>query len=59
VTGKEAMRAFQYALIRDIRSQPPADVEKAMRGLKVGKAPCLNGIGNRALKRLAKRAIFI
>jgi len=35
------------------------EVQEAIRGLRVGKAPCPNGIPNRALKHLPQRAISL
>jgi len=37
----------------------PVEVQEAIRGLKVGKAPGPNGIPNRALKHLSQRAVLI
>ena len=37
----------------------PAEVREAIRGLKVGKAPGINGIPNRALKHLPMRAVLL
>jgi hypothetical protein len=37
----------------------PMEVQDAIRGLKVGKAPGPNGLPNRALKRLSQRAISL
>ena len=37
----------------------PVEVQDAIRGLKVGKAPGPNGIPNRALKHLPMRAVLL
>jgi len=37
----------------------PDEVHEAIRGLKVSKSPCPNGIPNRALKHLPKRAVSL
>ena len=37
----------------------PVEVQDAIRGLKVGKAPGPNGIPNRALKHLPTRAVLL
>jgi hypothetical protein len=37
----------------------PAEVEEAISGLKVSKAPGPNGIPNRALKHLTQRAVSL
>ena len=37
----------------------PDEVQNAIRGLKVGKAPGPNGVSNRALKHLPMRAVLL
>jgi hypothetical protein len=53
----EAMRAYEYAPVSEPKLTSPSDVLEAIKGLKVGKAPGPNGVPNRALRYLPKRAI--
>jgi hypothetical protein len=53
----EAMRAYEYAPVSEPKLTIPSEVRQAIRGLKVGKAPGPNGIPNRVLRHLPKRAI--
>jgi hypothetical protein len=53
----EAMRAHEHAPTSGPTLTSPSEVLQVTNGLKVGKAPGLNGIPNRALKHLPKRAI--
>jgi hypothetical protein len=53
----EAMRAYEYAPASEPKLTSPSEVLQAIRGLKVGKAPGPNGIPNRVLRHLTKRAI--
>jgi hypothetical protein len=53
----EAMRAYEYAHASEPKLISPLEVEEAIRGLKVSKAPGPNGIPNRVLRQLPKRAI--
>jgi hypothetical protein len=48
----EVMRVYSYATASEPQLTNPAEAETAIRGLKVGKAPCTDGIPNRALKYL-------
>jgi hypothetical protein len=48
----EAMRAYSFAPASEPRLTNCMEVQEAIRGLKVGKAPGPDGIPNRALKRL-------
>jgi hypothetical protein len=54
---KEPMRAYVYAPVSEPKLTSPSEVQQAIRGLKVGKAPGPNGIPNRVLRYLPKRAI--
>jgi hypothetical protein len=54
-----AMRANQCAPARKPTLTTPSDVLEAIKGLNVGKAPGPNGIQNRVLRYLPKRAITI
>jgi hypothetical protein len=51
------MRAYEYAPASEPTSTTPSEVIKAIKGLNVGKAPGPNGIPNRVLRHLPKRAI--
>jgi hypothetical protein len=51
------MRAYEYAPASEPTLTTPSEVIKAIKGLKVGKAPGPNGIPNRVLRHLPKRAI--
>jgi hypothetical protein len=53
----EAMRAYEYAPASEPKLTSPSEVQQAIRGLKVGKAPGPNGVPNRVLRHLPKRAI--
>jgi hypothetical protein len=53
----EAMHAYQYAPASEPKLTSPSEVQQANRGLKVGKPPGPNGIPNRVLRHLPKRAI--
>jgi len=48
----EAMRAYSFAPASEPKLTNPTEVQDAIRGLKVGKAPGPDGIPNRALKHL-------
>ena len=48
----EAMRAYSFAPANEPKLTSPMEVQDAIRGLKVGKAPGPDGIPNRALKHL-------
>jgi hypothetical protein len=53
----EAMRAYVYAPTSEPKPTSPSEVQHVIMGLKVGKAPGPNGIPNRVLRHLPKRAI--
>jgi hypothetical protein len=46
------MRAYEYAPASEPTLTTPSEVIKAIKGLKVGKAPGPNGIPNRVLRHL-------
>jgi hypothetical protein len=48
----EAMRAYSFDPASESKRTNPKEVEDAIWGLKVGKAPGPDGISNRALKHL-------
>jgi hypothetical protein len=48
----EAMQAYSDALTSECQLTNPTEVQYAIRGLKVDKAPGPDGIPNKALKRL-------
>ena len=48
----EGMRAYLFVPASEPGFTNPKEVQDAIRGLKVGKAPCPDGITNRALKHL-------
>jgi hypothetical protein len=52
----EAMRAYEYAPASEPKLTSPSEVLQAIRGLRDGKAPGRNGIRNRVLRHLPKRA---
>jgi hypothetical protein len=54
----KAMRAYEYVPSSERKLTSPSEVHQALRGLKVGKAPGPNGIPNRFLRHLPKRAII-
>jgi hypothetical protein len=53
----EVMCVYVYAPASEQKLTGPSDVLQAIRVLKVGKAPVPNGIPNRVLRHLPKRAI--
>jgi hypothetical protein len=53
----EALQAYSYAPASEHKLTNPIEVQEAIRGLKVGKAPGPNGLPNRALKHLPQWAI--
>jgi hypothetical protein len=55
----EAMCAYDYAPASEPKLTSPSEVLQAIRGLKVGKAPGPNGVPNRILRHLLKRAITL
>jgi hypothetical protein len=54
----EAMRAYEYAPACEPKLTIPSEVFEAIKGVKFGKAPGPNGVPNRALWHLPKRAII-
>jgi hypothetical protein len=54
-----AMRAYNYAPASEPTLTTPSEVIKAIKGLKVGKAPGLKSTPNRVLRHLPNRAITI
>jgi hypothetical protein len=52
----ETMRAYEYAPASEPKLTSPSEVQQAISGLKVGKDPVPNGIQNRDLRHLPKRA---
>ena len=54
-----AMRAYSYATVSEPMLTNPAEVQVAIRGLKVGMAPGCDGIPNRALKHLPQRMVLL
>ena len=55
----EALRAFSFAPASEPKLTNPGEVQEAIRGLKVGKAPDPDGIPNRVLRDLPLRAISL
>jgi hypothetical protein len=53
----EVMRTYKYAPASEPKLTRPSKVQEVIKGLKVGKAPGPNGVPNRALRHLPKRAI--
>jgi hypothetical protein len=53
----KAMRAYEYTPVSEPTLTTPSDVLQTSKALKAGKAPGLNGIPNRVLRHLTKRAI--
>ena len=50
-----ALRSYFMIPASEPKLTNPEEVQEAIRGLKVSKAPCPNGIPNRALKHLPQR----
>jgi hypothetical protein len=55
----EALQAYSYAPASEPQLTNPMEVQDAIQGLKVGKAPGPNGLPNRGLKHLPQRAISL
>ena len=55
----EALQAYSFAPASEPNLTNPEEVQNAIRGLMVRKAPGRNGILNRALKHLLQRAVFL
>jgi hypothetical protein len=54
-----ALRAYSYEPASEPMLTDPAEVQHAIRGLKISKAPGPDGIPNRALKHLPQRMILL
>ena len=54
-----ALRSYFLSPTSEPRLAKPDEVHETIRGLKVSKAPGPNGITNRALKHLPKRAVSL
>jgi hypothetical protein len=54
-----ALRSYFLTPARERKLTTPEEVQEAIRGLKVSKAPGPNGIPNRALKHLPQRAVSL
>jgi hypothetical protein len=52
----EALQAYSYAPASEPKLTDSVEVQDAIRGLKVGKAPGHNGLPNRSVKRLPQWA---
>jgi hypothetical protein len=55
----ESLESFFQTPAREAKFTDPEEVHVAIRGLKHGKAPGPNGIPNRVLKHLPKRAVYL
>jgi len=55
----EAMRAYSIAPASEPKLTKTTEIQDAIRGLKVGKAPGPDGISNRALKHLTISVISV
>ena len=53
------LRSYFMAPAREPKLTNPEEVQEAIRGLKVSKAPGPNGIPNRALKHLPQRVVSL
>jgi hypothetical protein len=53
----KAMRDYEYGPAKEPKLTSPSEVQQAIRGLKFGKATGPNGVPNRVLRHLPKRAI--
>jgi hypothetical protein len=58
-TVNVGLRSYFIAPASEPKLSNPEDVQEAIRGLKVSKAPGPNGIPNRALKHLPQRAVSL
>jgi hypothetical protein len=54
-----ALRAYSYEPASEPMLTDPAEVQHAIRGLKISKSPGPDGIPNRALKHLPQRMILL
>jgi hypothetical protein len=55
----KALQAYSYVPASEPKLTKPMEVQEAIRGSKVGKAPGPNSLPNRALKHLPQRAISL
>ena len=53
------LRSYFMAPASEPKLSNPQEVPEANRGLKIGKAPGLNGIPNKAMKHLPQRAVSL
>jgi hypothetical protein len=53
------LRSYFLTPTSEPKLTTPDEVQEAIRGLKVSKAPCPNGIPNRALKHLPQQAVSL
>jgi hypothetical protein len=53
------LRSYFMNPVSEPKLTNPKEVQEAIRGLKVSKAPDPNGIPNRALKHLSQRAVSL
>jgi hypothetical protein len=53
------LRSYFMTPVSEPKLPKPGEVQESIRDLKVGKAPGPNGIPNKALKHLAKRAVSL
>jgi hypothetical protein len=56
-TVNQAMCAYDFFATSELKLTSPSEVLQAMKGLKFGKAVGPNGVPNRVLRHLSKRAI--
>jgi hypothetical protein len=54
-----ALTAYSFASASEPKLTNPVEVQEAIRGLKVGKAPGPDGVPNRVLKHLPLRAMSL
>jgi hypothetical protein len=54
-----ALRAYSYEPASERMLTDPVEVQDAIRGLRISKAPDPDGIPNRALKHLPQRVILL
>jgi hypothetical protein len=55
----KVLQAYSYAPATKPKLTNPTEIQDAIRGFKVGKAPGRNGLQNRALKHLPQRVICL
>jgi hypothetical protein len=55
----EVMRAYLFVLARDPKLTDTPEVQDAIQGLKVGKAPGSNGMPSSALKHIPLRVVSL